>query len=178
MKYSKIWCWGGTWPKKMEETGGWKKLPNKELDDLYSHQILGWSSPGQWDGWSTWHIWGKRAIHAECRRGNVKEQHHWGSISFSALWDLLCSVLVIYITVVDLPGIVELFILVSFMLPNISRYSWVSIITSCCLDDGFILQLGQGVFCFLSFTVSRLVLKPTQTPIHWILYEVLWLSRM
>jgi len=135
IKSSKIECWGGTWPKKKEATGGWKKLPNKELNGLYCHQILGWSSSGQWGGWSIWHIWGKRAIHTWCRRGNVKEWHHWGSISFSASWDLLCLVLVIYIAVVDLPRVVELFILVSFMLPNKSRYSWVSIITSCGLDD-------------------------------------------
>ena len=96
--------------KKKEATGGWKKLPNKELDDFYSHQILGLSSPGHWDGWSIWHIWGKRAIYRGCQRGNLKERHHQRSISFFASWDSLCLVLVIYIAVVDLPGVVELFI--------------------------------------------------------------------
>lgn len=38
----------------------------------------------------------------------------------SASWDLLCLVLLIYIAVVDLPGVVELFSLASLMLPNVS----------------------------------------------------------
>jgi hypothetical protein len=36
-------------PKREETTGGWGKLNNEELQNLYSS--LGHSNQGGWDGW-------------------------------------------------------------------------------------------------------------------------------
>jgi hypothetical protein len=76
-------------------------------------------------------------------------------------------VLLIYTAVVDVPGVMELFILVSFMLPNRagiaeqSNQLWAG-----CL--GFNSQLGQGVFCGV-----QTGFKTHTAPIQWVL-KVKW----
>jgi hypothetical protein len=59
-------------PRRHEVPGEWSKLPNEELDIMYSPNIFRViKSRGM-----RWHVWGRREVHTGFWWGNLREGDH------------------------------------------------------------------------------------------------------
>ena len=64
-------------PKRDEITSEWRKLPNEELNDLYSSpNIFRASNQEEWEGRGVLHVWGRGEVHTGFLWGNLRERDH------------------------------------------------------------------------------------------------------